>query len=1517
MKIQQQVRAVPIQQHLNKKETTQQSHRSDVLETSQITVYDQQLSAKNNPKHFQIGNRMANLIHSEPQTQKRLFYQSYNDSIFKDVKMQSSNSVQNNLHSIKMDVNNSSQQIQGERLMKQRLINSNIKSDQGILSNDKFLKQISPFHTNTLINEHDFNQALQTRYLLVKKGKKLGRPVYRWVQLNKQGKLTYYLEQNSQQPQGCYSLYQTSFEVDQIQMTQVMHKTLYNLKNQQSISFNNNVQLERKLTEQNFSLKPTEMSSIEGFQIYKSQNQEKLFQILPNPKDQIFFKQPMIEILQQMFNYASKGELMEISQSIGKPQIMFKTLGTIHQMYDQNLQSENQSYRIFSLTSSPSKNELANQSQQNIKIKFTKPANRQTVPFILVDNGNFSRSQSSIQSNQSPQYKDPNLMSVGSGSPKNKPNIMIVKNDKQSSIKLQQKKIFSNSHRKKNNSSLDLHQIINHKTSSKLQEEDFENSREFSEGEEVLSERGDPENLEGTQLINLNSINQIKRLKKGAVNYKSPIGGNFPGNLFQQSNERQTYQAQTQFERRFSITSSSSNFTRTQRELCKKINFNNQVHSKELKKQRTLNQGDTDDLIDFKDEEDDFVIKNSNRILFTKNRGKRLIYDEDFDNQTILMENNPLDTFTKNFCDQESIIHQYEEMQKIDIHLNSNDTTIINQVDNYPKKGAIQISSNDQIQLLQNDKSLEELDNQQKELQQSYQSSKSQKYKRLATGYNMDSNLNSIKHDFTSLSIDAKVRVLQQNIQSSLYDNYNILGDEREDELTPHMNFNIKPINLELAQKITEFIGQNQGDNGHLNNISIQSRSQSQIGLIRKNIVIKQKVDEFFQIKQLINKMNSTEALYYGIELSWNMKFQQAKSIFKHFEEQVPQQNTEKTAKQDLRHTLHKIELKIFEVLITGKKSLIDQCMIKILDFEEKLQLAKQNWGKNKTGQEDGLVIKKKIVPNHMDNLEPPERYLDTEDLQTQFTLEMLELITTETLMFKGVLRFLSGQKFKAFMIFRDCWKIYKKYEQIFNSKLKTSDGVEKQTIGTKYEYFDGDFKSRLYLGLGLFYLGISALPKSLTTIIRIVGVTSGNRERGRIYLEKCMNDKRSRSPYAALILSLFYIDQEPKLEKVCQQLKTQLQAYPHSALFHWVSSIVSWKLAQLDDAVYFIERALSTCPRELSQQAAFLKYEIGWFHYLKLEFNISLYRFKEVLRDCLNLDLDIDEEGHLENAQQHDDYLNSSLNIEKPLSQSSNNFTENMKVHSELVKKFAMPNNSDSSPTKQKLKEELKKNQDASRKEDFVYLPHRACLTIQLAGVYVALKRDELVKHWLQTTIALANQPALTRSKLDQEMGHLANIYLNHRPVVDLLTYEIIYFLHQMPKLPNSILLQIISNITDIMKKINLNLNCADPSLYQDSPYFADYVSGMMLTIICYCFLGDSDIAMLFGQRLIKAVPLLPSHYNYLAVHSYYWAGRAFFAESDKKNAELMLNKARKYKKYEFPIENKIERVLADIKKH
>jgi hypothetical protein len=107
------------------------------------------------------------------------------------------------------------------------------------------------------------------------------------------------------------------------------------------------------------------------------------------------------------------------------------------------------------------------------------------------------------------------------------------------------------------------------------------------------------------------------------------------------------------------------------------------------------------------------------------------------------------------------------------------------------------------------------------------------------------------------------------------------------------------------------------------------------------------------------------------------------------------------------------------------------------------------------------------------------------------------------------------------------------------------------------------------------------------------------------------------------------------------------------------------------------------------------------------------------------------------------------------------------------------------------------------------------------------------------------------------------------------------------------------------------MSLNCEDPSVYKDSPHFVDYINAMMITIVSYCFLGDTDIAILFSKRLILAVPHLNSKFNYLAVHCLYWAARSYMAEGNIKGAEILLTRAKKYKKYEFPIDAKIDKVL------
>jgi len=173
-------------------------------------------------------------------------------------------------------------------------------------------------------------------------------------------------------------------------------------------------------------------------------------------------------------------------------------------------------------------------------------------------------------------------------------------------------------------------------------------------------------------------------------------------------------------------------------------------------------------------------------------------------------------------------------------------------------------------------------------------------------------------------------------------------------------------------------------------------------------------------------------------------------------------------------------------------------------------------------------------------------------------------VLHTETLFCKAILKFLAGGKFVGFLLFRECWKNYKKFEEKLNDK----------------NYYDLDTVCRIKFGLGLFNIIFASFPKALSALIRIIGFQPGNKEKGLEYLESCINSAaKSRSALAAIVLCLYHIDLNPNLEKVCEILKKYMRLYPKNALFQWIASNVSWKYSQLDDAVFFIKNSLKSCP--------------------------------------------------------------------------------------------------------------------------------------------------------------------------------------------------------------------------------------------------------------------------------------------------------------------------------------------------
>ena len=202
----------------------------------------------------------------------------------------------------------------------------------------------------------------------------------------------------------------------------------------------------------------------------------------------------------------------------------------------------------------------------------------------------------------------------------------------------------------------------------------------------------------------------------------------------------------------------------------------------------------------------------------------------------------------------------------------------------------------------------------------------------------------------------------------------------------------------------------------------------------------------------------------------------------------------------------------------------------------------------------------------------------------------------------------------------------------------------------------------------------------------------------------------------------------------------------------------------------------------------------------------------------------------------------------------------------------------------------------------------------------------------WLRITYMLANKQSVTRTKLDQEMGNLALLFTRKRIIKQMLTFEIIYYLMQLPRLSNSLLTLVISRVTSQLDLFGISLSKADPlpplaercrygdGTESEEAYLVEYFSGLVVISASYCLLGDSDLSKCFLKKGLVHLPRLKAagdEFTHLTVHLLYWAGRTYLADGKLKKAERFLARAKKFQGYMFQITHKINAVLKDIRQN
>ena len=245
------------------------------------------------------------------------------------------------------------------------------------------------------------------------------------------------------------------------------------------------------------------------------------------------------------------------------------------------------------------------------------------------------------------------------------------------------------------------------------------------------------------------------------------------------------------------------------------------------------------------------------------------------------------------------------------------------------------------------------------------------------------------------------------------------------------------------------------------------------------------------------------ECIEFGHKLMWNFELDDARRCLKIFQN------------KNLLADLMLIEVSFMKIGISGA--------------EKKIKKA-------------GEVLQ--ILYNKANNL----NFSQKEDPENYFANELHK---AEICIYRGAMHFFMGNKFQLIRTLAEGWRYYRKLEHL----------MEKKTFK---EALSSTSLHRYRFGYGCFNLVFSLIPAGLLKFMKLIGILDPNKEKGLEALEQCRKDGNIRSNFASIILALYTIEFELALEKACDLMSDSLEDFPKCPLFHWITSIICWKYAQV-----------------------------------------------------------------------------------------------------------------------------------------------------------------------------------------------------------------------------------------------------------------------------------------------------------------------------------------------------------------
>ncbi|EAR89505.1 hypothetical protein TTHERM_00158220 (macronuclear) [Tetrahymena thermophila SB210] len=480
----------------------------------------------------------------------------------------------------------------------------------------------------------------------------------------------------------------------------------------------------------------------------------------------------------------------------------------------------------------------------------------------------------------------------------------------------------------------------------------------------------------------------------------------------------------------------------------------------------------------------------------------------------------------------------------------------------------------------------------------------------------------------------------------------------------------------------------------------------------------------------------------------------------------------------------------------------------------------------------------------------------------------MIDLIKSETYLVRGLLQAFLNNKFQSFIQFKNAYQTFQKVKQKIESSVPKNSSI--------HEYLKKECdiytKSRFYFISGLFNIGLSMIPSYFLKILSLIGIQP-NKQYGYECLEKCIELQSIRSSYASLLLCIEYIELNPNVEKSIILIKKMIKTLPQCPLFYWMASLLSWRYTKPDDALSLINKSLWNCGEELGQISFYLKFEKGWYNVSQFDWKQALDLFQEIVVMAIDVDnFDMD--------------LFSSLAHQKKL-------PEAPKLMMQFIEE-----------AKNKFKQKHK-----------IILPHKCCLVALVACCYENQGLIDNMDLWFLMTQYLIKKNQDHKTGVDEDISKLCAKYIN-RQNKQLIKYEILYFVKEITKLREDMLNKMVeeiqfyyeseySSIQDIFYKNILKNN---------SQKAIDFGSTIFLRIVSGCLQQDFNMVYQSGKILDKIAEFIPVDHHYILHHSYHWLARCQLQQSLFSNSKENLKKCLKYKKCEFTLENKSQKLLQEI---